>query len=161
MRGSFPIGCLARESGVKIPTIRYYESIGLLPQPPRSDGNRRLYDASALNRLRFIRHARELGFEVDAIRELLALAEQPQRSCANVDALAREHLKDINSRIESLTALKVELESMIRACSKGRIAQCRILDAVAHHIGKTNQVTIAGRTATRGKRAAAFARIDE
>ncbi len=133
MRDAIPIGGLARETGVKIPTIRYYESIGLLPAPLRSGGDRRLYDSSAMDRLRFIRHARELGFEIDAIRELLALAEQPQRSCAKVDALARLQLEAVASRIERLTALKAELESMIRACAKGQIAQCRILGALSNH----------------------------
>lgn len=131
MKAAFPIGRLARASGVKIPTIRYYESIGLLPAPPRSEGNRRLYDASALDRLRFIRHARELGFEIEAIREILTLAGQRHRSCAKVDALAREHLAAVSARIARLTALKTELETMIRSCAKGRIAQCRILEALA------------------------------
>lgn len=133
MIDAMPIGALARETGVKIPTIRYYESIGLLAAPPRSGGNRRLYDSSATDRLLFIRHARELGFEVDAIRELLALAEQPHRSCSKVDALARAQLEAVTSRIERLTALKSELESMIRSCAKGRIAHCRILDALSNH----------------------------
>jgi Cu(I)-responsive transcriptional regulator len=127
------IGDLSRKTGVKVPTIRYYESIGLLPAPPRSEGNRRLYGAKAVDRLRFIRHARELGFEVDAIRELLDLAEQPQRSCAKVDALAREHLRTITSRIERLTALKAEVEHMIKTCAKGRIAKCNIIDTLSHH----------------------------
>lgn len=127
------IGDLSRKTGVKVPTIRYYEGIGLLPPPPRSEGNRRLYGAKAVDRLRFIRHARELGFEVDAIRELLNLAEQPQRSCAKVDALAREHLQAITSRIDRLTALKVEVENMIKSCAKGHIAKCRIIDTLSHH----------------------------
>src|SRR6185436_7096128 len=110
------IGDLARRAGVKVPTIRYYESIGLLPSAPRTESNRRQYDDNAVKQLKFIRHARELGFEVDAIRELLDLAEQPQRSCAKVDALAREHLQGITSRIERLTALKAEVENMIKAC---------------------------------------------
>jgi DNA-binding transcriptional MerR regulator len=127
------IGDLARQAGVKIPTIRYYESIGLLPSAPRTESNRRQYDGQAVKRLKFIRHARELGFEVDAIRELLGLAEQPQRSCAKVDALAREHLQAITSRIERLTALKAEVENMIKACAKGRIAKCRVIDVLSHH----------------------------
>ena len=133
MTEQIPIGALSRSTGVKVPTIRYYEGIGLLPAPPRSDGNRRLYGAKAVDRLRFIRHARELGFKVEAIRELLNLAEQPQRSCAKVDALAREHLRTITSRIERLTALKAEVEHMIKACAKGRIAKCRIIDTLSHH----------------------------
>ena len=127
------IGGLARQTGVKEPTIRYYESIGLLPSPSRTQSNRRLYDDQAVARLKFIRHARELGFEVDAIRELLDLAEQPQRSCAKVDALARAHLQAIVSRIERLTALKTEVESMIKACARGKIAKCRVIDVLSHH----------------------------
>ena len=127
------IGDLARQTGVKVPTIRYYESVGLLPPAPRTESNRRQYDDNAVKRLKFIRHARELGFEVDAIRELLDLAEQPQRSCAKVDALAREHLQAITSRIERLMALKAEVESMIKACAKGRIAKCRVIDVLSHH----------------------------
>jgi Cu(I)-responsive transcriptional regulator len=127
------IGDLARLTGVKVPTIRYYESVGLLPPAPRTESNRRQYDDNAVKRLKFIRHARELGFEVEAIRELLDLAEQPQRSCAKVDALAREHLQAITSRIERLMALKAEVESMIKACAKGRIAKCRVIDVLSHH----------------------------
>jgi DNA-binding transcriptional MerR regulator len=127
------IGDLARLAGVKVPTIRYYEGVGLLPEPSRTESNRRQYDDKAVNRLKFIRHARELGFEVAAIRELLDLAEQPQRSCAKVDALAREHLQAITSRIERLAALKAEVENMIKACARGRIAKCRVIDVLSHH----------------------------
>jgi DNA-binding transcriptional MerR regulator len=116
-----------------VPTIRYYENVGLLPSAPRTESNRRQYDDNAVKRLKFIRHARELGFEVDAIRELLDLAEQPQRSCAKVDALAREHLQGITSRIERLTALKAEVENRIKVCAKGRIAKCRVIDVLSHH----------------------------
>ena len=127
------IGDLARLAGVKVPTIRYYEGVGLLPEPSRTESNRRQYDDKAVNRLKFIRHARERGFEVAAIRELLDLAEQPQRSCAKVDALAREHLQAITSRIERLAALKAEVENMIKACARGRIAKCRVIDVLSHH----------------------------
>ena len=133
MGKALAIGDLARQTGVKVPTIRYYEDICLLPAAPRTESNRRQYDDRAVRRLKFIRHARELGFEVEAIRELLALADQPQRSCAKVDALAREHLRTIKSRIEQLTALKVEVEQMISACAKGRIAKCRVIDVLSHH----------------------------
>jgi DNA-binding transcriptional MerR regulator len=146
MNGLMTIGGLSRKTGVKVPTIRYYESVRLLPQPPRTEGNRRLYGSEAVERLSFIRHARELGFEVDAIRELLDLAEHPRRSCAKVDALAREHLQAITSRIERLTALKVEMESMIEACAKGRIAKCRIIDALSHHEHCIHGKQFTGRT---------------
>ena len=72
MGKALAIGDLARQTGVKVPTIRYYEDIGLLPAAPRTESNRRQYDGRAVRRLKFIRHARELGFEVEAIRELLA-----------------------------------------------------------------------------------------
>jgi Cu(I)-responsive transcriptional regulator len=129
---ALPIGELARRTGIKVPTIRYYESIGLLPLAPRSESNRRQYDTAAVERLRFIRHARELGFEVEAIRELLDLAGDPQRSCARVDALARSHLRAVTSRIDRLKALKSELEQMIEACAQGRVADCKIIDTLSH-----------------------------
>jgi DNA-binding transcriptional MerR regulator len=81
------IGEAARSSGVKAPTIRYYEQIGLFPAPPRTEGNRRAFDAADLRRLAFIRHARELGFKIDAVRALLALQDRPDQSCAAADEL--------------------------------------------------------------------------
>jgi DNA-binding transcriptional MerR regulator len=120
-------------TGVKVPTIRYYESIGLLPEPSRTDGNRRLYGEATVQRLRFIRHARELGFEVDAIRQLLDLSDQPDRPCREVDAIAQRHLADIESRIVRLKALKTEVSRMIKQCAKGSVADCRVIDALAHH----------------------------
>ena len=84
-----PIGEIARRSQVKVPTIRYYEQIGLLPPPPRSEGNRRLYGMRDLRRLSFIRHARDLGFEIDAIRTLLTLQDNPTQPCAEADSIAR------------------------------------------------------------------------
>ena len=133
MSKRMPIGALSRATGVKVPTIRYYEQVGLLPEPPRTRSDRRTYDGAAIERLRFIRHARELGFDVDAIRRLLDLSDQPQRSCAEVDAIARRHLEEITSRLARLAALKVEVERMISQCGQGRVAECRILDVLSHH----------------------------
>ncbi len=128
-----PIGEAARHSRVKVPTIRYYEQIGLLPAPPRSGGNRRQYDADDLRRLAFIRHARQLGFEVDAIRTLLALQDQPGQSCAAADEIARARLSEVEQRIASLTALKAELERMLASCAHGQVAECRVIEAMADH----------------------------
>ena len=114
MRRAVPIGEAARQSGVKVPTIRYYEGIGLLPTPSRTEANRRLYSAAGLRRLAFIRHARELGFEVDAIRTLLSLQDTPDQPCAAADQIARARLADVEQRIASLTALKAE-EAFARA----------------------------------------------
>jgi DNA-binding transcriptional MerR regulator len=130
---SVPIGEAARQSGVKVPTIRYYEQIGLLPAPPRTDGNRRSYGAGDLRRLAFIRHARELGFEIEAIRALLTLQDKPNQPCATADVIAKERLAEVEQRIRSLTALKAELELMVEGCSHGRVAECRVIEVLADH----------------------------
>ena len=127
------IGEVARRSGVKVPTIRYYEQIGLLPRAPRTTSNRRLYSAADLSRLAFIRHARELGFEIDAIRELLQLQGSPGQSCAAVDTIAKARLAEVEQRIASLLALKAELQRMIRSCKRGRVAECRIIEVLQDH----------------------------
>lgn len=128
-----PIGEAARASGVKVPTIRYYEQIGLLPAPPRSEGNRRVFDGGDLRRLTFIRHARALGFEVEAIRALLALQDRPEQSCEEADAIAGAHLADVRRRIASLTALQGELERMVVGCAHGTIGECRVIEVLADH----------------------------
>lgn len=129
----FPIGELSRQTAVKVPTIRYYEQIGLLPEAPRTESNRRLYGKSEVDRLNFIRHSRELGFEIDDIRELLTMAAQPQSSCHQVDSIANNHLAEIDRRIASLTALKAELSRMVEECGHGRVCDCRIIEALADH----------------------------
>jgi DNA-binding transcriptional MerR regulator len=125
------IGELARRSGVKIPTVRYYEQAGLLPVPLRTEGRQRRYDRAAVGRLNFIRHARELGFEVSAVRELLALSEQPNRPCAEVDSIASRHIADIDRRVAQLVALRRELQHSLDACGHGRIDECRVIEALA------------------------------
>lgn len=131
------IGEASKQSGVKVPTIRYYEDIGLLPAPARSDANRRTYEASDIRRLAFIRHARELGFEIDAIRTLVALQNDPDQSCSSADTIAKARLEEVDLRILSLNALKGELELMIEGCKHGRVAECRVIEVLADH-GKCN-----------------------
>lgn len=134
-----PIGEAARRSGVKVPTIRYYEQIGLLSPPSRSEGNRRLYAAADLRRLAFIRHARELGFDVEVIRTLLTLQDNPDQSCATADAIARTHLTEVEHRIADLTALRNELERMVTECACGHVAECRVIETLSddsHRHGK-------------------------
>ncbi len=130
---SLSIKDAARESGVKVPTIRYYEEIGLLPSPERDAGNRRVFQPDDLRRLAFIRHARALGFEVEAIRALLALQDRPDQPCATADAIARARLAEVESRIRSLTALKAELESMVEGCRHGHVSECRVIEVLADH----------------------------
>ncbi len=130
---AFAIGQLARESGVKVPTIRYYEEIGLLPRPPRTEGNQRRYPASAAERLAFIRHARELGFDLPAIRELLRLGAHPGAPCDDADALARRQLAAVERRIASLERLRRELARMVEACAGGSIGACRVMQTIGDH----------------------------
>ena|SRR5215467_13133212 len=130
-RSGIPISAASAHSGVKVPTIRYYEQIGLLPKPTRSRSNRRCYDAADLRRLVFIKRAREMGFETDAIRALLAMADNPHQSCAAVDGIARARLDEVERRITILLTLKAELERMIADCSKERVAECRVIEVLA------------------------------
>ena len=127
------IGEAARHSGVKVPTIRYYEQIRLLPALSRTDGNRRLYAASDLRRLGFIRHARELGFDIEAIRALLTLQDDTSQSCASADAIAKARLTEVDQRIRSLKALKRELARMVEGCRHGRVSECRVIEVLADH----------------------------
>ena len=127
------IGRLGQAAGVKVPTIRYYEQIGLLPDAHRSAGNQRLYGRDALDRLAFIRHSRELGFTLEAIRDLLSLSDRPDQSCAAADSIARAQLAEVESRLARLTALKSELERMVAQCAGGRIADCRVIEALGNH----------------------------
>lgn len=129
----FAIGQLARKTGCKVQTIRYYEQINLLPAPERSAGNQRLYKQTHADRLVFIRHARALGFTLEVIRELLKLSDEPNQSCDTVDRMTRRHLAEVEYRITSLMALKEELQRMIEQCSGGRIADCRIIKVLADH----------------------------
>ena len=127
------IGALSRRTGVKAQTIRYYESVALMPAPPRSEGKQRRYAESDVSRLIFIRHARELGFEIEAIRTLLALQDNPNQPCATADHIARARLVDVEQRIRSLTALKAELDLMIKECRHGHVATCRVIEVLANH----------------------------
>lgn len=127
------IGQLASQTGCKVQTIRYYEQIALMPEAARTAGNQRRYYRWHLERLAFIRHSRELGFPLDAIRELLSLADNPERSCEAADRIARRQLEQVKTRILRLDALKAELERMIVQCRGGRIANCRVIEALASY----------------------------
>jgi DNA-binding transcriptional MerR regulator len=126
------IGELSRRTSVKVPTIRFYEQIGLLPEPPRTQGKQRRYDSGHAARLSFIRHARELGFDVDTIRELLAMSAQPNRSCAEVDDMARRHIAQIDRRIAHLALLRAELQHTVDECGRGKVCDCRVIETLAN-----------------------------
>ena len=125
------IGGAAEASGVKIPTIRYYEQIGLLPAPDRTESQRRVYLKADLDRLAFIRHARELGFDLEAIRTLLALQDDPHQSCAAADETARARLAEVDRRIASLQALRKELQRMVANGCEGRVENCRVIETLS------------------------------
>ncbi len=128
------IGKVAAQTGVKVPTIRYYEEVGLLPAPGRNRGNQRVYEVSAVKRLSFIAHARELGFGLEQIKELLNLADDPGQSCVQANEIAFVHLKDIESRMKRLRSLKKELLNIVHMCSaNGTIKDCRVIETLADH----------------------------
>ena len=127
------IGALANRTGVKIPTIRYYEQIGLLAEPDRSEGGQRRYDSSALERLSFIRHARDLGLPVDAIRDLVRLAGEPGRPCEAADRIAQDHLLAVREKIKRLKKLEKELERIATQCDGHDIGECYVIQALSDH----------------------------
>ena len=131
MPGRLTIGRAAAAAGCKVQTIRYYEQVGLLRHPPRSEGNQRLFANEDIRRLAFIRHARALGFPLQAIRDLLSLGDEPEQPCEAADAIATAQLEDVNQRIKHLQALRRELQRMIKQCQGGRIADCRVIEVLS------------------------------
>jgi DNA-binding transcriptional MerR regulator len=131
MSEKLTIGKLAGATGTKVETIRYYEQIGLLPAPARSAANYRTYEAAHLRRLSFIRRARDLGFSIDQVRELMGLADRRDQSCIAVDVIANQHRDAITQKITDLTALAAELDVLIDSCSRNTVADCRIIEALA------------------------------
>lgn len=129
----YSIGDLATDTGVKIPTIRYYESIGLLPPPPRTDGNQRRYDRAARDRLRFIAHARAMGFPMPSLKAMLRIAGHKDAPCDDIDALVRGRLTEVDERIARLTALKSELSAMLASHHHGTVGECRVVEVLSDH----------------------------
>ncbi len=132
-RDTLTIGRVAERTGCKVPTIRYYEQIGLMPDATRTEGNQRRFGAEHLERLNFVRHCRDLGFPLDAIRKLLRLSDSPRQSCEAADRIARLQLEQVESRIARLETLRKELQRIIKQCRGGQIADCRIIKALANH----------------------------
>lgn len=124
------IGEVARLSGCSAETIRHYEKLGLLASPQRAANGYRYYTEAAVDRLGFIRHGRSLGLDLQTISELLALADDPDADCAAADRIATHHLQELEARIESLTRLADELRAVVSQCRGGRVAECRIIEAL-------------------------------
>jgi DNA-binding transcriptional MerR regulator len=130
---AYPIGEAARCSGVKVTTIRYYESIGLLPEPSRLPNNRRSYSDEAIRQLTFIKRARELDFEMNDIASLLKLRERPAQSCRAADQIARLRLREVDERLARLNDLREELMHMIGACRQQNVRDCRVIEGIERH----------------------------
>lgn len=129
----YSIGDLSAQSGVKVPTIRYYEQIGLIDAPARTEGNQRRYGTAELDRLRFIAHARDMGFPMDSLKSMLALSSRREAPCARVDAIVEQHLAEVDQRIAQLTRLRGELAGMLSDCHHGTVGQCRIVEVLSDH----------------------------
>ncbi|TPW30581.1 helix-turn-helix domain-containing protein [Martelella alba] len=129
----YSIGELSRRTGVKVPTIRYYEQSGLLQPAERSEGNQRRYGVEELERLSFIRHARDLGMSLEAILELIELSGHPEKPCGRADAIAREHLASIRSKIARLQMLETELERIASKCDGHAVGECYVLRSLSDH----------------------------
>ena len=127
------IGTLSKKTGTKVQTIRYYEQIGVMNEPGRSAGGQRRYFEKDWDRVAFIRHSRQLGFSLEAIRELLDLSDNPSRSCADADVIARRQLTQVERRIKRLQALKKELKRMVTECEGNSVAECKIIEVLRDH----------------------------
>ncbi|MBU0724783.1 MAG: helix-turn-helix domain-containing protein [Alphaproteobacteria bacterium] len=124
---------IAREAGCNEQTVRWYEEQGLLPPVTRSAGGQRRYSDRHRQHLAFLRHGRELGFSLDAIRELLTLYQTPQDSCAAADEIAARQLAETRHKIARLQALEAELSRMVASCDGANIAECRVIETLADH----------------------------
>lgn len=130
----FSIGELSRRTKVKVPTIRYYETVGLLTAPERTEGNQRRYDQAGLQRLSFVRHARDLGFSIEAISSLIELQDHPDRSCQAATDIAAAQLSDVRAKIRRLRALEKELLRITEGCDgEGVSEDCYVLTSLADH----------------------------
>lgn len=142
---AFSIGVLARRTACSVPTIRYYESIGLLPMGPRTEAGRRVYDEAAVRRLGFIRHCRDFGFAIEQIRELVGLMDEPDRPCLEVREVAARHLAQVRAKLAELQALEGAMTAFVHscdtACAGGTAMDCSILEDLAAPTDKVSFMT--------------------
>lgn len=130
---TYSIGEMARRSGVKVTTIRFYEERGLLAEPDRTSGGQRRYSSMALERLTFIRHARELGFDLDDILDLASLTDRPDMSCQSAHEITDRHLQAVERRLAILLELQKELSLMLERCAGGAVGNCRVIEILGDH----------------------------
>ena len=123
-------GVIAARTGVNIETVRYYERIGLLPPPPRSEGGHRIYDEDMLRRLNFIRRSRELGFTLNEVRGLLLLVDGGDYTCGEVESLTTAHLGEVRRKLADLKRLERVLREMVAGCQGGEVPECPVIEAL-------------------------------
>lgn len=133
MSKNYSIGQLSKLTDCKSTTIRWYEERGLLPEASRSEGNQRRYTEQHLMMLRFIRHARELGFDLAAIEQLQTLCSCCVDDHLEADRIAKQHLVDVQHKIRQLQAMETELARMIESCNYDDEHQCKVLEVLADH----------------------------
>ena len=144
------IGVVAQQTGCSVPTIRYYEEIGLLPPGPRTDAGRRVYGDAAIGRLTFIRRCRDFGFSIEQVRELVSLVDQPDRPCLEVRDIAARHLDQVREKLAELQALEASMTQFVNscdtACAGGTAVDCAILEDLSLPLAATRAACCAGQT---------------
>lgn len=147
MSARLSIGLVARRTGATVPTVRYYEDIGLLPPAARTEAGQRSYDEAAIRRLVFIRRCRDFGFSIEQVRELVGLVDEPDRPCAEVRDIAAAHLAQVRQKLEELKALEASLSTFVcscdTACLGGPAVDCAILEDLALPAAKAQVVRAA------------------
>jgi MerR family mercuric resistance operon transcriptional regulator len=128
------IGEMSRRTGVNIETVRYYERVGVMPKPRRTEGGHRAYDGDQLKRLHFVRRSRELGFSLDEVRAMLRLVDDGALTCGEIHAITVDHLADTKRKITDLRRLEKALGSMAAECSRGDIPDCPIIETLFGHV---------------------------
>lgn len=124
------IGALSKRTGCNIETIRFYERIGIMPNPARTQGGHRVYTQDHLKRLTFVRRSRELGFTLDQVRNLLSLVDSDDYTCDEVKEMTLEHMGDVRHKIADLRKLERVLNDMVSQCDRGAVPDCPVVDAL-------------------------------
>ncbi len=130
---TYSIGQVSRLLGIKIPTIRYYEGKGLVPEPKRSEGMQRRYDDRDLERLAFVKHARQLGFSLSAISKLMTIGDGDEGKCSQIDEIARENLSEVQTKIRLLKSLENELQRIVSGCKTSNVGHCYVIESLQNH----------------------------
>jgi MerR family mercuric resistance operon transcriptional regulator len=121
---------LARATGCNLETIRYYEKIGIMPDPPRSTKGYRSYDDAHVKRLKFVMRSRDLGFSLEEVRGLLGLVDDQSRTCAEVQLIADDHLTDVKAKIADLKRIERVLSDTVARCTGDAAPECAVIDAL-------------------------------